>query len=584
MADFPLTPEQTSALVSKGALSPETASRIPQPAAPIPEPVAEPVVQPVVEPQPVDMGLESVIAEGQQESEDMAAAAKAEALREKELRAAQMREELEKKVKRSLGEKDTRTGGFLGQSAESLAEGRSLSADEARARYSDEFQQLQQLEEQIAGEKESIGLVSSPAETEGYMRNADMQEGDEPQPMLAQAPAYDPMASFDAVKAAYNDKIDAIKQTANVAEEQAVYEQNLIKKRAEEENTTFAQKQADIERNIQKANEAIQTLTEKSAELEQRKVDPERYWNNKSTGQKVLAAIGLALGAIGSRNGQNQAANIIMRQMEQDLQLQKAEIDQGQLAFNRQRGVYKDMLSAYGDSQAALNASRAAYLKGIEIDVAAMAARTRGKEARAKANLLTSDINLKRVEAENKLKNDAIRLAALRSGQINPMMLDEKQQEKYVQGMGLAFDKESAKLMRETAATTGYAVTQIKKLIDIGDRPVKSLSLNDRKEAQTLSAMLKGMLRKEIVGPGAVSESEWKLLNSIIADPTKVFSLDSSNRVALKTLGQSLQKNLASKAKVYIMAPQGRSAGRQIRSRPRDEYKKQMIKAKANAK
>ena len=47
---------------------------------------------------------------------------------------------------------------------------------------------------------------------------------------------------------------------------------------------------------------------------------------------------------------------------------------------------------------------------------------------------------------------------------------------------------------------------------------------------------LKGKLRLPLIGPGAVSEYEQEILAEAIADPTKVFSLESANLKKLRTL------------------------------------------------
>jgi hypothetical protein len=86
-----------------------------------------------------------------------------------------------------------------------------------------------------------------------------------------------------------------------------------------------------------------------------------------------------------------------------------------------------------------------------------------------------------------------------------------------------------------------------------------------------LAGLLKGELRVEIVGPGAVSETEWRLLDSIIANPTKLASLDSTNKLALRTLLRSLDMSAKNKAGQYIMGYQDSPASRQIKeTKPED--------------
>lgn len=102
---------------------------------------------------------------------------------------------------------------------------------------------------------------------------------------------------------------------------------------------------------------------------------------------------------------------------------------------------------------------------------------------------------------------------------------------------------EEAKKFRELTAATDKAESSIGRLLAIANTPGKSVSPQLRAEASTEANVLKGALRVEIVGPGAVSESEHKLLDAIIANPTKLFSLDSQNKQALNTLLTRLKTN-----------------------------------------
>lgn len=78
------------------------------------------------------------------------------------------------------------------------------------------------------------------------------------------------------------------------------------------------------------------------------KIDPNRAWNDASTGNKILAAIGVIVGGIGSGlTGQpNQALAVINKQIDRDIEAQKANMDKGKnlLAINMDR--YKNLNAA----------------------------------------------------------------------------------------------------------------------------------------------------------------------------------------------------------------------------------------------
>ncbi len=81
--------------------------------------------------------------------------------------------------------------------------------------------------------------------------------------------------------------------------------------------------------------------------------------------------------------------------------------------------------------------------------------------------------------------------------------------------------------------------------------------MEDRSTSEVLASMLKGSLRTQILGPGAVSDRERELLDAIVANPTVIFSLDKSNKARLDTLLETINDNRDNKAKFYgVTAPE----------------------------
>ena len=75
----------------------------------------------------------------------------------------------------------------------------------------------------------------------------------------------------------------------------------------------------------QERTEITNRLAQHEREVEQA-VDPNRFWNSRTTGQKVLAAIAIAFGGF-SRDGQNHALKIINKAIANDIAAQKANED-----------------------------------------------------------------------------------------------------------------------------------------------------------------------------------------------------------------------------------------------------------------
>lgn len=134
--------------------------------------------------------------------------------------------------------------------------------------------------------------------------------------------------------------------------------------------------------------------------------------------------------------------------------------------------------------------------------------------------------------------------------QISLMKLEREIGASTVTGYGVAPSPEIAKEFREVLISATEAQTGIKRLLEINEMDSPWTSLDLRSEAGVLQGTLQGALRREIVGPGAVTESEQKLLKSIIRDPTKFWSLSSSNKTALETLLKKVERGLAKNAEV----------------------------------
>lgn len=148
------------------------------------------------------------------------------------------------------------------------------------------------------------------------------------------------------------------------------------------------------------------------------------------------------------------------------------------------------------------------------------------------------------------------------SEQISLMKLEREIGASTVTGYGVAPSPEIAKDFRDVLISATEAQTGIKRLLEINEMKSPWASLDLRSEAQVLQGTLQGALRREIVGPGAVTESEQKLLKSIIRDPTKFWSLSASNKTALETLLKKVERGLAKNAEVISwQQPAGMQSG-----------------------
>lgn len=336
--------------------------------------------------------------------------------------------------------------------------------------------------------------------------------------------------------AAYSQKISADMQKMNEANE---------RERLANQEKLMAE-QAKLDAEVQRVSEL--------------KVDPGRFWADRSTADKVLIGASLFLGAFGAaRTGVNQAVNIIDQAIERDLNLQQADIAQQTSGVEKKRGILEQMRATYKDDFLARSAAKVAYLQDAENKIRGIAARYEGQEAQGKAMQLIGQIELQK-QAANALFMQKYQSMQPVTADTNPTMLTEDQRERFVPGYGLALTKDSATKARDLVGTFDSIKTNINELKNILETPAKSISPDLRARAGTISSILKGQLRTPLIGPGAVSESEWKLLDEIIANPTKITALDSVTKSRLNTLYERMDIQTANQLKTMgLISPQTRA-------------------------
>ncbi len=111
--------------------------------------------------------------------------------------------------------------------------------------------------------------------------------------------------------------------------------------------------------------------------------------------------------------------------------------------------------------------------------------------------------------------------------------------------------KEGAAKVNELAGSTLSANENIDRLLGMVDDfglTGRALSRAEAAKARSIVGVLKGQLRLGLIGPGAVSQFEQELLNDLIANPSRIFSLRSTTRASLTELRQLINSELVNKA------------------------------------
>jgi hypothetical protein len=138
---------------------------------------------------------------------------------------------------------------------------------------------------------------------------------------------------------------------------------------------------------------------------------------------------------------------------------------------------------------------------------------------------------------------------------------------------GTAPSPEEAKLFREQYKTVLDSRRDITRLLEIaGMGKAMQQSPKIKAEADQLARSVQGALRLDILGAGTVSEPDRKLLESIVRNPTDIFSLPSSNTKSLEGLLSRATNGITTRAQslgLQALTPQAAQSRSSLASDPR---------------
>jgi hypothetical protein len=138
---------------------------------------------------------------------------------------------------------------------------------------------------------------------------------------------------------------------------------------------------------------------------------------------------------------------------------------------------------------------------------------------------------------------------------------------------GTAPSAEEAKLFREQYKTVLDSRRDITRLFEIaGMGKAMQQSPKIKAEADQLARSVQGALRLDILGAGTVSEPDRKLLESIVRNPTDIFSLPSSNMKSLEGLLSRATNGITTRAQslgLQALTPQAAQSRSSLASDPR---------------
>ncbi len=312
---------------------------------------------------------------------------------------------------------------------------------------------------------------------------------------------------------------------AEGAEAQAQEFENLAKASAD-----FDLQVKDIreKREVERATlmDRIGTIQKENAAKAE--INPNRFWENKTTGGKITSAIAIMLGALGgvmTGQGGNAAMDIINKSIDQDINAQKDAYEKGRTRLQDEKSTYATVMDEYGNKEMATLAARASNLQAVDLKLKAIAARTNSGQARAQAEIKSGEIQEEIGKLNMGIGMQAAKTAAVRGamsgpGVEDPGLLPEDMQKRAVKmPNGLykpAINEQAAKDINEIS----IAADSMKNILG------KMKELNSPALPYSEKIALAGALKTEYILQkktaeklGVLSQVDKEMVESTLGDP-----------------------------------------------------------------
>lgn len=293
----------------------------------------------------------------------------------------------------------------------------------------------------------------------------------------------------------------------------------------------FIAKQEKISQDMQSAyQKQIEALDDEQNKLSE--VDPNRFWSNLSTGQKILGAISIGLGSIGgalSKTGGNVALDIINKAIDNDISAQKVNNEQ-KLAL-KQNALKRAALEVDRLSELSKDQERKFQMKQVSDQLRANEQALMSQRANQKAlieRLYSSGLTPE--EADSFLdEKQTVRKVSLPDGNIT-LAVSQNAANTYNQSLK---DMVSATQLTDKVAKQVAQYTALDAATPFGS---KKAALESDVQA------LVGALRIPITGPGVLNEQEYqRIMGKVIGDPSALTTVKSVAQAKMKSLQETLK-------------------------------------------
>lgn len=171
---------------------------------------------------------------------------------------------------------------------------------------------------------------------------------------------------------AINDKYDEQKYQA-------------MQKEVENQRVMASERQRFQEDHYAQITQSMTKLQEESDRLAKETIDPNRYWNSKSTGDKVLSIFASALGGMagGKDQNNNRALNILQDNIQRDIQAQAFNIQNRRTGVKERAGLLSQRWDQFKDMDLAKKAAMVDSYQILQQQLTSLAAGSQSEHTKA---------------------------------------------------------------------------------------------------------------------------------------------------------------------------------------------------------
>lgn len=285
-------------------------------------------------------------------------------------------------------------------------------------------------------------------------------------------------------------------------------------------------------------------------------VDPGRYWASRSTGQKILGIIGLALGAAGTGpDGINRSAQMMNQAIDRDIEAQKAQYEarlrKGTAKVAAAQSYYAMARESGLDEVAATHAAKAAALDAVASKTEATVMGIKEPMVKLKgeglANAIRGGAADKRDKAKQQTFEDNIQRGQLGVAQAHLDVAREaagkkgglSESERKTVGDVTAASKDALGLIDNIEKTLGRTQSIVPWKTTLNQHIGSDSATLDTDTASLVAKM------KDINKLGQIGPADKALLEEAIGDPKAVFTLEGTKRAKLERVKQIIKDSVA---------------------------------------